>query len=389
MTDRPTIPFNRTTIEGRELDYIRESIEGGHTSSFGPFARRVGAVLKEETGAEVLLTTSCTSALELSAMLLELGPEDTVVVPSFTFTTSALAFARQGARILFCDIEPDTLGLDPKHLAELLDDTVKAVVIVHYAGIACDVDGIRKVLADRADVAVVEDAAHGLFGRWRGEPLGSLGRFASLSFHETKNFVCGEGGALLLNDPSDLAPARVHYDKGTDRQAFFLGQVDKYSWRDTGSSFGLSDTLAAYLLGQLEQAGSIQARRRHVFEGYQEALSGDAAELGYRLPVVPADCDPAYHLFHVLMPDHETRTRVMGLMRDDGVQTTFHYVPLHDSDGGRRFSARPVDCPVTSDVSGRLLRLPFFNGLTDDELERVVDSFLRATRTVTSAVGRE
>ena len=387
MTGRPTIPFNRTTVEGRELDYIRESIEGGHTSSFGPFARRVGAILQEKTGAEVLLTTSCTSALELSAMLLDLGPDDTVVVPSFTFTTSALAFARQGARILFCDIEPDTLGLDPKHLAELLDDTVKAVVIVHYAGIACDVDGIRKVLADRPDIAVVEDAAHGLFGRWRGEPLGSLGRFASLSFHETKNFVCGEGGALLLNDPSDLAPARVHYDKGTDRQAFFLGQVDKYSWRDTGSSFGLSDTLAAYLLGQLEQADSIQARRRHVFEGYQEALSGDAAELGYRLPVVPADCDPAYHLFHVLMPDHETRTRVMGLMRDDGVQTTFHYVPLHDSDGGRRFSARPVDCPVTSDVSGRLVRLPFFNGLTDDELERVVESFLRATRSVTSGGG--
>ena len=374
-----TIPFNRTAVEGRELDYLRESIEGGHTSASGPFAQRVGAILQEETGAEVLLTTSCTTALELSAMLLALGPDDTVVVPSFTFTTSALAFARQGARIIFCDIEPDTLGLDPKHLAEVLDDTVKAVVIVHYAGIACDVDGIRAVLADRPDVAVVEDAAHGLFGRWRGEPLGSLGRFASLSFHETKNFVCGEGGALLLNDHRDLAPARVHYDKGTDRQAFFLGQVDKYSWRDTGSSFGLSDTLAAYLLAQLEQAESIQARRRHVFESYLEGLAGDAAELGLRLPVIPDDCDPAYHLFYVLMPDHATRTRVMDLMREDGIQTTFHYVPLHDSDGGRRFAARPVECPVTSDVSGRLVRLPFFNSLSDDELERVLDSFLRAT----------
>ena len=245
MSDRPTIPFNRTEVEGRELDYMRESVEGGHTSTSGPFSRRVAEILQAETGAEVLLTTSCTTALELSAMLLDLGPGDTVVVPSFTFTTSALAFARQGARILFCDIEPHTLGLDPHHLAELLDDTVKAVVIVHYAGVACDVDGIRKVLADRPDVGLVEDAAHGLFGRWRGEPLGSLGRFASLSFHETKNFVCGEGGALLLNDSSDLPRARVHYDKGTDRQAFFLGQVDKYSWRDTGSSFGLSDTLAA------------------------------------------------------------------------------------------------------------------------------------------------
>ena len=387
MTDRPTIPFNRTEVEGRELDYMRESVEGGHTSTSGPFSRRVAEILQAETGAEVLLTTSCTTALELSAMLLDLGPGDTVVVPSFTFTTSALAFARQGARILFCDIEPQTLGLDPHHLAELLDDTVKAVVIVHYAGVACDVDGIRKVLADRPDVALVEDAAHGLFGRWRGEPLGSLGRFASLSFHETKNFVCGEGGALLLNDSSDLPRARVHYDKGTDRQAFFLGQVDKYSWRDTGSSFGLSDTLAAYLLGQLEQAESIQARRRDVFEGYHKALAGDAAELGYRLPVVPDDCDPAYHLFYVLMPDHDTRTRVMAMMREDGIQTTFHYVPLHDSDGGRRFSARPVECPVTTDLSGRLVRLPFFNGLTDVEQGRVVDSFLRSTRAVVSGGG--
>jgi dTDP-4-amino-4,6-dideoxygalactose transaminase len=384
MTDHPTIPFNRTQVEGRELDYLRESVEGGHTSASGPFSRRVGEILEAETGAEVLLTTSCTTALELSAMLLDFRPGDTVVVPSFTFTTSALAFARQGARILFCDIEPENLGLDPQHLAELLDDSVKAVVVVHYAGVACDVDGIRKVLAERPDVALVEDAAHGLFGRWRGEPLGSLGRFASLSFHETKNFVCGEGGALLLNDPADLPRARVHYDKGTDRQAFFLGQVDKYSWRDTGSSFGLSDTLAAYLLAQLEQAESIQARRRHVFEGYQKALAEDAAELGYRLPVVPDDCDPAYHLFHVLMPDHATRTRVMDLMREDGIQTTFHYVPLHDSEGGRRFSARPVECPVTTDVSGRLVRLPFFNGLTDDELARVADSFLRATRAATS-----
>ena len=384
MTDRPTIPFNRTAVEGRELDYMRESVEGGHTSTSGPFSKRVAEILQAETGAEVLLTTSCTTALELSAMLLDLEPGDTVVVPSFTFTTSALAFARQGARILFCDIEPDTLGLDPNHLAELLDDTVKAVVIVHYAGVACDVDGIRKVLADRPDVALVEDAAHGLFGRWRGEPLGSLGRFASLSFHETKNFVCGEGGALLLNDSSDLPRARVHYDKGTDRQAFFLGQVDKYSWRDTGSSFGLSDTLAAYLLGQLEQAESIQARRRDVFEGYRKALAGDAAELGYRLPVIPDDCDPAYHLFYVLMPDHDTRTRVMATMREDGIQTTFHYVPLHDSDGGRRFSAREVECPVTTDLSGRLVRLPFFNGLTEEEQGRVVDSFLRSTRAVVS-----
>jgi dTDP-4-amino-4,6-dideoxygalactose transaminase len=326
----------------------------------------------------VLLTTSCTAALELSAMLLDLGPDDTVIVPSFTFTSSALAFARQGARILFCDIEPDTLGLDPRHVAELLDDSVRAVVVVHYAGVACDVEGVRAVLADRPDVVVVEDAAHGLHGAWREERLGSLGRFATLSFHETKNFSCGEGGALLLNDPADVARARVLYDKGTDRQAFFMGQVDKYSWRDTGSSFGMSDVLAAYLVGQLEQAGSIQARRRAVWEGYAAALAGDAERLGVRLPVVPEGADPAWHLFHVLLPDAAMRQPVMAELKEQGISTTFHYVPLHDSDGGRRFARRPTECPVTIDVSTRLVRLPFYNTLAPAEVERVAEAFVAA-----------
>ncbi len=375
------IPFNRPEIAGRELDLIRESIESGHTSSGGAFSKQAGAMLKEATGAgEVLLTTSCTSALELTAMLLDLGPDDTVIVPSFTFTSSALAFARQGARILFCDIEPVTLGLDPAHLAELLDDSVRAVVVVHYAGIAYDVAGVRRALADRPDVVVVEDAAHGLHGAWQGERLGSLGGFASLSFHETKNFTCGEGGALLLNDPSYVDRARVLYDKGTDRQAFFLGQVDKYSWRDNGSSFGLSDTLAAYLVGQLEQADSIQARRRAVFEGYADALAGPAAELGVRLPVVPEGSDPAWHLFYLLLPDSAMRPVVMGALRDQGIATTFHYVPLHDSEGGRRFARRPTECPVSSDVSSRLVRLPFFNTLTPAEVERVSTSLVAAVK---------
>lgn len=379
--DSPQIPFNRPEVAGRELDYVREAVESGRTSSGGPFSQRAGALLQQVTDArEVLLTTSCTDALEMISLLLDLQPGDTVVVPSFTFTSSALAFARQGAGIVFCDIEPDTLGLDPRHLAELLDDSVRAVVLVHYAGIACDVEGIRAVLADRPDVAIVEDAAHGLHGSWRGRPLGSLGRYSTLSFHETKNFVCGEGGALLLNDPADVARARVLYDKGTDRQAFFLGLVDKYSWRDTGSSFGLSDVLAAYLLAQLEQADSIQARRRAVFEGYVEALAAPAAELGLRLPVVPDGADPAWHLFHVLLPDPAMRPRVMATMREQGIATTFHYVPLHSSEGGRRFAARPTACPVSTDVSSRLLRLPFFNTLTEAEVARVAESLVAAVR---------
>ena len=375
--DRPEVLFNVPTLEGRELEYVREAMESGHGSTGGPFSKRAGALLQEATEANhVLLTTSCTAALEMSAMLLDLGPEDTVIVPSFTFTSSALAYARQGARILFCDIEPETLGIDPRHLAELLDDSVRAVVVVHYAGIACDVDGVRRVLADRPDIAVVEDAAHGLFGSHRNEPLGSIGRHASLSFHETKNIVCGEGGALLLNSDQDIDRARVLYDKGTDRQAFFLGMVDKYSWRDNGSSFGLSDVLAAYLLGQLEVSDVIQAERRRVFEGYLERLQ-PALDLGCQLPVVPDHATPAYHLFHVLLPDHDTRTRVIDELRAEGIRTAFHYVPLHTSDGGRRFARRETDCPVTIDVSGRLLRLPFHNRLRDDELDRVAEAFLR------------
>ncbi len=374
-----TVPFNRATVEGAELEYVAESVRNGHMSSSGPFAARVGDLLQRASGAEeVLLTTSCTAALEMSAMLLDLQPGDTVVVPSFTFTSTALAFARQGARILFCDIEPTTLGLDPEHLAALLDDSVRAVVPVHYAGVACDIEGIREVLSDRPDICVIEDNAHGLFGHWRSLPLGSLGRFATLSFHETKNFGCGEGGALLLNDSRDVDRARVVYDKGTNRRAFFLGQVDKYSWKDTGSSFGLSDTLAAFLLGQLEQRDTVQAKRRRVFKRYQAALAPHADGLGFRLPVVPHDCDPAYHMFYVLLPDRETRDAVLDAMRAQGLQATFHYVPLHSSEGGRRFAERPTECPTSTEISGRLLRLPFYNSLSDDELARVVDGFLRA-----------
>ena len=377
--DLPRIPFNKTATVGREMEYVQEAITGGHPASGGAFTARACAVLAEAVGApEVLLTTSCTAALELSAMLLDLEPGDTVIVPSFTFTSTALAFARQGARLVFCDIEPVTLGLDPQHLATLLDDSVRAVVVVHYAGVACDVAGVRRVLADRPDVTVVEDNAHGLFGSWRGEPLGSLGRFSAQSFHETKNFVCGEGGAIVLNDEADVDRARVLYDKGTNRRAFLLGQVDKYSWKDTGSSFGIADVLAAYLLAQLEQRSTVQGKRRAVHERYEAALAPHADELGFSLPVRPPDRESAYHMFYVLLRDREQRNSVLESMRAAGVQPTFHYVPLHSSDAGRRFAARPTDCPVSDDVSGRLLRLPFYNELTPAETDRVVATFVES-----------
>lgn len=384
--DDDRIPFNRPAIVGREVDLMRQAIEQGHTSAEGPFSAEAAQILRDATGAsEVLLTTSCTAALEMSALLLDVGPDDTVIVPSFGFVTTALAYARQGARILFCDIDPVTLGLSPVHLASLLDDTVRAVVPIHYSGVACDLDAIAEVLEPWPRAVLVEDNAHGLFGTYRGAPLGSRGRFATLSFHETKNFICGEGGALLVNDPADVDRAHVVYQKGTDRTAFLLGQVDKYSWQDTGSSFGMSDVLAAYLVAQLEQRDWILGRRRHVFDRYADLLAGRSAELGYRLPVVPDDRGTAYHMFYVLLPSRAQRDHVLGAMHEDGIGSTFHYVPLHSSPHGRRVAARPTECPTTDDLSGRLLRLPFFNDLTDHQIDRVVDSFFRAAERAPNA----
>lgn len=375
-----TIPFNRPSIVGREIELIRQAVEGGHTSCSGPLSREVVGLLAEAVGGapDVLLTTSCTAALEMAALLLDIGPDDTVVVPSFGFVTTALAFVRQGARVLFCDIDPDTLGLDPAHLAELMDDTVRAVVPIHYAGVACDLDGIAEVLSSWPRAALVEDNAHGLYGSYRGRALGSFGRFATLSFHETKNFICGEGGALVVNDPADIDRAHVLFDKGTNRRAFLHGQVDKYSWQDVGSSFGLGEVLAAYLLGQLEQRDVILGRRRAAFERYRTALEPRAEALGIRLPIVPDHCEQAYHMFHLLLPDEATRNHVLAAMVADGVHATFHYVPLHSSPAGRRFAARPTECPVTDDVSSRLLRLPFYTDLTEADTERVLASFLAA-----------
>ena len=372
------IRFNKPSLEGNELAYIQTAVETGHTSCSGPFSAIASELLRDWLGArDVLLTTSCTAALEMSAMLLGLKPGDTVVVPSFTFTSTATAFAREGARILFCDIERETLGLDPAHLETLLDDSVRAVVPVHYAGVGCDIDGIDAAIAGR-DIAVIEDNAHGLFGSYRNRPLGALGELATLSFHETKNFICGEGGALIVNDERFVDRAHLLYDKGTNRRAFMLGAVDKYSWQDLGSSFGLSEVLAAYLYGQLEQREVILAKRRALTELYRDLLTPMADEFSLQLPIVPADRDQAFHMFYVLLPDRPTRDAVLESMRQENVYPTFHYVPLHSAPAGVKFAARPTECPVTDDVSGRLLRLPFHNNLSATDAERVVEVFRHA-----------
>lgn len=373
------IPFNSSSLAGNEIRYMQQAVQSGHSSADGPFSAEVADLLRQEIGAVgVLMTTSCTAALEMSAMLLDIEPGDTVVVPSYGFVTTALAFTRAGASISFCDIEPTTLGLDPEHLDSLMDDTVRAVVPIHYGGVACDLDGIREVLGRWPRAHLVEDNAHGLFGSLGEAPLGSFGRFSTLSFHETKNFTCGEGGALVVNDERDLERAQVLYHKGTNRTAFLLGQVDKYTWQDTGSSFGLSDVLAAYLLGQLEQRDLILDRRRSLFERYQEALEPEAARLGLRLPSVPDGRVQGYHLYYVLLPDSGLRTRVLARMREEKVHATFHYVPLHSSPHGRRVAAAPVECPVTDDISSRLLRLPFYTSLSEPGADRVIEAFMKA-----------
>jgi len=372
------IPFNQVTLGGNELSYVADAVAAGEIQSGGPFSERASSLLCEiHSAADVLLTTSCTDALEMTALMLDCDEGDTVIVPSYTFSSTALAFARRGYKLRFCDIERTTLGIDPESVAELLDDTVRAVVPVHYAGVGCDVSGLQAVLAARPDVAMVEDNAQGLFGSYRGQPLGTFGRFSTLSFHETKNIVCGEGGALVVNDPADVPRAHVLHQKGTNRRQFLLGQVDKYSWQDTGSSFALSDLLAAFLLGQLEAAERIQAERANVEATYHELLDEHAQRLELTLPVVPGDRVSAHHLFHVLAPTAELRDEILMGMRNEGVGVSFHYVPLHSSPAGRRFADEFRDCPVTTDISARLFRLPFHHSMTPAAIEQVATTLVR------------
>lgn len=373
------IRFNRPAIEGDELTHIQRAVARGHTSASGPYSAQAAEYLRDAVGAvDCLMTTSCTAALEMSALLLRLRPGDRVILPSFTFVSTALAFAREGASLVFCDIEEETLGLDPAHVDALLDDNVRAVVPVHYAGVACQLDELFNVLQHYPHVDIIEDNAHGLFGTFRGQALGSFGRFSTLSFHETKNFISGEGGALLVNRGSDVDRSHVLYDKGTNRRAFMLGQVDKYSWQDLGSSFGMSDVLAAYLWGQLEQRATILNKRHRVFDRYMAALRPETERLGFRVPVVPSDRSPAYHMFYVLLDDPARLHPVLHAMRQHSVNPTFHYTPLHSAPGAKPNLAFETKCPVTDSVSSRLLRLPFHNNLSAEEIDRVVDIFISA-----------
>lgn len=366
------VPFNRPWLAGREIEHVTASLGSIHTSGNGPYSRRAEALLAEILGApRALLTSSCTDALEMTALLTGVGPGDEVIVPSFTFVSTANAYAILGARPVFCDVRPDTLNIDEGAIEALITPRTRAIVVVHYAGVACEMDAILATAA-RHGVPVIEDNAHGLFGSYRGRALGTLGALATQSFHETKNVTSGEGGALIVNDPALVERAEIVREKGTNRARFLRGQVDKYTWVDLGSSYLPSDVTAAYLLGQLEARDEIQRRRRAIWKRYDATLAGWAAETGARRPVVPDHCGQAYHLYHLLLPDLTTRDAFIAHLRERRVQSVFHYVPLHTSDMGLRYGGRPGACPVTEDVSARLVRLPFYNGMTREDQDRVI-----------------
>jgi dTDP-4-amino-4,6-dideoxygalactose transaminase len=359
------------------MRYVAEAVARGHISGDGAFTKRCHEILERETGAvKALLTTSCTHALEMCAVLLGVGPGDEVIVPSFTFVSTVNAFVLRGARPVFADVRPDTFNLDESRLEELVTPRTRAIVAVHYAGVGCEMDEILRI-ASRHGIPVVEDNAHGLFGRYRGRPLGSFGVLATQSFHETKNIECGEGGALLVNDASLVGRAEVLREKGTNRSAFFRGEVDKYTWVDVGSSWLPSDLLAAFLLAQLEAREAIQSKRRAVWQRYDAALSGWARERGIGTPHVPAHCDASWHMYALVFRDAAERQRVIDGLRDRGVHAVFHYQPLHLSPMGLRFGGRAGQCPVTERAGDGLLRLPFWNDLPPSEQDHVIES-LRA-----------
>lgn len=371
-----SIPFNKPSISALEQQYVADAMVSEKLSGDGPYTKRCHELLQRRYGyLKVLLTTSCTDALELAALLAEIQPGDEVIVPAFTFVSSANAFALRGARIVFADSGIDSPNVDPRQIEALITPRTKVIVVVHYAGIACDMGRIMEI-AKRADVMVVEDAAQALDSTYDGRPLGSFGACAAFSFHETKNLTCGEGGMIVVNDSKYVQRAEIFRDKGTNRAAFFRGEIDRYGWVELGSSFLPSELNAACLLGQLERIDVIQVRRRQIFDVYMNALEPLLSRLKIGVPRIPLACVGNGHAFYVVLRSLEQRTGLIGFLHDKGVKASFHYGSLHRSEyfkgrhDGRELknSDRYADC---------LLRLPMYYGLTDTQLEFIIDSVAR------------
>ena len=382
------IPFNKPFIAGRELYYIAQAVTFGNLAGDGAFTQRCCRLLEQRFGiSQVLLTPSCTAALEMAAMLCDIGPGDEVILPTYTFVSTANAVVRLGARPVFVDSRPDTLNIDDALIEEAITPRTKAIIVVHYAGVGCEMDRILTI-ARQYGLKVIEDAAQGVNAFYNGKALGSLGDLGTYSFHETKNFSCGEGGALCVNDPALLERAEIIRDKGTNRRQFFRGLVDKYTWVEVGSSYVPSEITSAFLCGQLEQMDEITKRRRQIYQFYRLHLKPLEAEGLLRLPRIPEDCESNYHLFFLLLPDAETRDALMAHLKSQGILAVFHYIPLHASPMGLKFRDRDGGLPVAEDLAARLLRLPLFHDLTESEQQRIVEcisQFLRRAASPASA----
>jgi dTDP-4-amino-4,6-dideoxygalactose transaminase len=373
------IDFNKPVMVGNEMEYIRQAFEKAHISGDGFFTKQCQALIEKAIGTpKAILTTSCTHALEMSAILLNIQPGDEVIFPSFTFVSTINAFVLRGAKPIFVDVRPDTLNLDERLLENHITPHTKAIVVVHYAGVSCEMDSILEI-ANRRQLPVIEDNAHGLFGKYKGKYLGTFGCMATQSFHETKNISCGEGGALLINDLQYIERAEIIREKGTNRSRFFRGMIDRYTWVDIGSSYLPSDILAAILYAQLENWQKVQAKRKDIWDYYDSHLNGWASKNGIQLPHIPSDCDQAYHMYYLVLPSLDARQSLMAHLKENGIVSVFHYQPLHLSDMGRRFGGKPGDCPVTERLGDCLLRLPLHYSLTHEDLDDVLNALMDFT----------
>ena len=372
------VPFNRPYASGTELAYVEEAIAQGHLSGNGPFTKRCSRWLEAATGArQALLTHACTGALEMAALLANIEPGDEVIMPSFTFVSTANAFVLRGAVPVWVDVRPDTLNLDETLVEAAITPRTRAIVVVHYAGVACEMDALLE-LADRHGLLLVEDAAHALGATYRGRPLGALGQIGALSFHETKNVISGEGGALLLRDPGLVERAEILHEKGTNRRSFARGEVDRYTWVDVGSSFAPSEINAAFLWGQLERAEWINARRMEVWRSYHDAFEGLETAGRARRPVVPEHCGHNAHMYHLLLSGRAARDEFLRRLERAGVNAVFHYVPLHSSPAGLRLSRAAGELPNTDRAAERLVRLPLWVGMSTAHLDLVVHAVFAA-----------
>lgn len=371
------VPFTVPSRTPDDFDLISSAINSGEITGDGPYTKKAQLLLQKQLNNEsgkVLLTTSCTHALEMAAILLNIAPGDEVIVPSFTFVTSALAFHMHGAKIIFADIKEDTLNIDESKLENLITNRTRAIVAVHYGGVACEMDHLI-TLANKYSLDIVEDNAHGLYGKYRDRNLGSIGDISTQSFHGTKNISCGEGGALILNNPKFFSRAEIIREKGTNRSRFLRGQVDKYTWVDKGSSYIMSDILAALLYSQLTFAEQIQNKRKKVWETYNKELNKWAQNVGVLTQNVPNYCSHPYHLFYLLLPNKKLRDRFIEFLGSQGISAVSHYQPLHSSDFVRKSKKLKNDnCPVTTKISDCIVRLPFFSSISEDQLRHVIQS---------------